>query len=37
LLMREFAKSRKKPVVVDAMPLQPVERSSTDGVPTTSH
>lgn len=31
LLMREFAKSRKKPVVVDAMPLQPVERSLTDG------
>jgi DNA-binding Lrp family transcriptional regulator len=37
LLMREFAKSRKKAVVVDAMPLQPVERSLTDGVPTTSH
>jgi hypothetical protein len=31
LLIREFAKSRKKPVVVDAMPLQPVERSMTDG------
>jgi hypothetical protein len=31
LLMKEFAKSRKKPVVVDAMPLQPVERSLTDG------
>lgn len=31
LMMREFAKSRKKPVVVDAMPLQPVERSLTDG------
>jgi DNA-binding CsgD family transcriptional regulator len=31
LLMREFAKSRKKPVVVDAMPLQPVERRLTDG------
>jgi hypothetical protein len=30
-LMREFAKSRKKPVVVDAMPLQPIERSLTDG------
>jgi DNA-binding CsgD family transcriptional regulator len=31
ILMREFAKSRKKPVIVDAMPLQPVERSLTDG------
>lgn len=31
LLMREFARSRKKPVVVDAMPLQPVERSLADG------
>jgi hypothetical protein len=31
LLMREFAKARKKPVVVDAMRLQPVERSLTDG------
>jgi hypothetical protein len=31
LLMREFAKSRKKLVVVDAMPLQPVGRSLTDG------
>jgi len=31
VLMREFAKSRKKPVVVDAMPLRPVERSLTDG------
>jgi len=31
LMMREFAKSRKKPVVVDAMPLQPVERRLTDG------
>jgi hypothetical protein len=31
LLMRDFAKSRKRPVVVDAMPLQPVERSLTDG------
>ncbi len=31
LLLREFAKSRKKPVVVDAMPLQPVGRSLTDG------
>jgi hypothetical protein len=36
LLMREFAKSRKKPVVVDAMPLQPVERSLADGVLRTS-
>jgi DNA-binding Lrp family transcriptional regulator len=31
LLVQEFAKSRKKPVVVDAMPLQPVKRSLTDG------
>jgi hypothetical protein len=31
LLLRQFAKSRTKPVVVDAMPLQPVERSLTDG------
>jgi hypothetical protein len=31
LLMREFAKSRKKPVVVDAMPLQPMERTLSDG------
>jgi len=30
-LMREFATTRKKPVIVDAMPLQPVERSLTDG------
>lgn len=30
-LMREFAKTRKKPVIVDAMPLQPVERSLTNG------
>jgi DNA-binding CsgD family transcriptional regulator len=36
LLVREFAKSRKKPVVVDAMPLQPVGRSLTDGVPRAS-
>jgi DNA-binding CsgD family transcriptional regulator len=36
LLIREFAKSRKKPVIVDAMPLQPVERSLTDGVLRTS-
>jgi len=36
LLMHEFAKSRKKPVVVDAMPLQPVGRSLTDGVLRTS-
>jgi len=36
ILMREFAESRKKPVVVDAMPLQPVERRLTDGIPRTS-
>jgi hypothetical protein len=36
LLIREFAKSRKKPVVVDAMPLQPVERRLTDGILRTS-
>jgi hypothetical protein len=36
LLIREFAKSRKKPVVVDAMPLQPVGRSLTDGILRTS-
>lgn len=32
LLIRDFAKARKKPVVVDAMPLQPVERMLTDGI-----
>lgn len=31
LMMRNFAKTRKRPVVVDAMPLQPVERSLNDG------